>query len=105
MYLTSGARMSTANLAYFFSENPFVINLIARTTPACTPQPNRCPPPPSLELAAASGRPAPPRLGEMETARAPAAPATSRPRTVEAIFRDFSARRSGLVRALTSAPR
>uniref|UniRef100_A0A453M8Y9 PHD finger protein ALFIN-LIKE n=3 Tax=Triticinae TaxID=1648030 RepID=A0A453M8Y9_AEGTS len=40
--------------------------------------------------------------GEMETARAPAAPATSRPRTVEAIFRDFSARRSGLVRALTS---
>ncbi|XP_044432235.1 PHD finger protein ALFIN-LIKE 2-like [Triticum aestivum] len=38
----------------------------------------------------------------METARAPAAPATSRPRTVEAIFRDFNARRAGLVRALTS---
>ena len=30
MYLTSGARMSTANLAYFFAENPFVINLIAQ---------------------------------------------------------------------------
>ncbi|CAM0877311.1 unnamed protein product [Alopecurus aequalis] len=35
----------------------------------------------------------------METARAPA---SSRPRTAEAIFRDFDARRAGLIRALTS---
>nr|XP_020201240.1 proline-rich proteoglycan 2-like [Aegilops tauschii subsp. strangulata] len=31
MYLTSGARMSTANLAYFFAQNPFVINLITQS--------------------------------------------------------------------------
>jgi hypothetical protein len=37
----------------------------------------------------------------MEMARAPA-PASSRPRTVEAIYKDFAARRDGLVRALTS---
>ncbi|KAM0912441.1 hypothetical protein ACQ4PT_012791 [Festuca glaucescens] len=52
---------------------------------------------PSQLAAAPAGTPS----GPMEMARAPA-PASSRPRTVEAIYKDFAARRDGLVRALTS---